>query len=475
MQNLKKWIVTASAVLIAVSAGFSLSANAFLGIAAGLLILVVIPLILIVQLKKPFWGLMTLVIMAVAFPVEFRGFAGVMMSSSFPLTALVCAIWLLGIMIIDRGALFDSARVVYAALTFSGVTLIAFGVGQYPWFRIEAAPLPAQVAQLGLFLLSVCLFLVVGHQLKHPAQLKWLTWMFLAAGTITCVMQAVTQLNFVAKWTTRPGSVGSLFWTWFVALSFSQALLNRSLSLRARAFLFGVTALSLYHGIFQIRSWASGWLPPLVALSVIFLITLPRLSVGSALLAIPVGLFLARQFSDFLMHDEEYSVMTRGAAMQVMWQLIERSPLLGLGPANYYYYTQNFPILGWYVSFISHNNYLDLLAQTGLIGLLAFAWFAFEICWLTLRLYARLPEGFAKAYAIGACGGLAGSLASGMLGDWFIPFYYNAGILGFRSSLLFWVFAGGILALKRMTSSYAEIGASTHRLRGLAHAGVISS
>ena len=32
--------------------------------------------------------------------------------------------------------------------------------------------------------------------------------------------------------------------------------------------------------------------------------------------------------------------------------------------------------------------------------------------------------------------------AAGMLGDWIVPFYYNAGVLGFRSSLLFWVFLG---------------------------------
>jgi hypothetical protein len=126
--------------------------------------------------------------------------------------------------------------------------------------------------------------------------------------------------------------------------------------------------------------------------------------------------------------------------------------LIGLGPANYYYYSQFFPILGWYVSFNSHNNYADMLLQTGFLGLLAFTWFAFEISRMTFRLLSFLPAGFPNAYLVGALGGLAGSLVSGMLGDWIIPFFYNIGIRGFRSSLLFWVFLGGVLALKRMVS-----------------------
>jgi hypothetical protein len=142
--------------------------------------------------------------------------------------------------------------------------------------------------------------------------------------------------------------------------------------------------------------------------------------------------------------------MTRAEAWRVLWQIAERSPFFGTGLANYYYYSENFPILGWYVPFISHNNYQDLLVQTGLVGLLAFCWFGGEVMWMAFRLSLRAPEGFPRAYSLSVFGGVVGSLASGMLGDWIIPFYYNAGVLGFRSSLLFWVFAGGALALRRM-------------------------
>jgi len=37
-----------------------------------------------------------------------------------------------------------------------------------------------------------------------------------------------------------------------------------------------------------------------------------------------------------------------------------------------------------------------------------------------------------------------------MLGDWILPFLYNIGLMGFRASILFWLFTGGLIALARM-------------------------
>lgn len=153
------------------------------------------------------------------------------------------------------------------------------------------------------------------------------------------------------------------------------------------------------------------------------------------------------------MTHERYSYMTRLEAWKTLWELTTMNPLFGLGPSNYYYYGPLFSILGYHINFNSHNNYMDLLAQAGFLGLFAFGWFAFEIFRMGVRLTRCLPQGFAQAYVIGAIGGLAGSLAAGMLADWVIPFFYNIGIRGFRSSLLFWVFLGGVLALKRMVST----------------------
>jgi hypothetical protein len=85
-----------------------------------------------------------------------------------------------------------------------------------------------------------------------------------------------------------------------------------------------------------------------------------------------------------------------------------------------------------------------------LLGLVCFIWFAWEAWRLGWRLRARVPDGFAQAYVYGALGGLAGTLAAGMLADWVLPFVYNIGLAGFRASVLGWLFLGGLVALEQM-------------------------
>jgi len=444
-------------MLVTISTGVLLPFEIYEKLMIGLTLLAIVPMLLIIQSRDHFLGFALLMVTAVALPIEFLSPAGTTLNIPFLLAAWLCASWLLPVVVLHRPAVLDSSRVVVAACAFMVVALGSFVAGQYPWFPVTGAPLSAQLAGLSLFLLSGGLFLAFGHQVKHLVHLRGITWLFLGAGTIVCLGDVFPKLGVVSHWT-RPESLGSLFWTWLIAVSFSQASLNRTLSLSSRVFLFFLTALTLYRCLFLARDWASGWLPPLIALGVILLFRLPRLGVSLALLALPAGLFLASKLWTSLMVTEQYSYMTRLEAWKVLWQVIERSPVIGLGPANYYYYTLLFPILGWYVRFNSHNNYADLLAQCGFLGLLAFSWFAIEISRMTFRLRSSVPPGFASAYVTGAIGGLAGSLVSGFLADWIIPFVYNIGIRGFRSSLLFWVFAGGVLALKRMTADQVKIG-----------------
>ena len=133
-----------------------------------------------------------------------------------------------------------------------------------------------------------------------------------------------------------------------------------------------------------------------------------------------------------------------------MGQIIKISPLMGLGFANYYWYTPLFPIRGYAVSFNSHNNYVDIVAQTGVLGLIFFLWFLWEVGRLGWQLREHVPSGFAQAYVYGALGILAGMAAAGMLGDWVLPFFYNLGLNGFRSSMLGWLFLGGLVSLEQM-------------------------
>lgn len=372
------------------------------------------------------------------------------LSGCLLLTAVVCASWCLRL-VLRRQITLDRSRVVVAALALIVVATLSFIVGQYPWFPAPHAPMRAQMGGLAIFVLSAGLFLAVGHEVRSLAVLRRLTWLFLGLGGLMVLLQMAPGLpaGSAIDVVTRPETVGSAFWTWLVAMSAAQALHNARMAPPVRLAVLLVGLLALARGLLTF-SWVSGWLPPLVAFGVVLFLRFPRLTLGSAVLSLAPVLLWSDAASGPLWQGESYSWSSRLEAWSIVLRMVETNPWLGFGPANYYHYTTLFPIWGWWVRFNSHNNYLDLLAQTGVLGLLVFGWFALEATGLGLKLWRRLPAGFARGYVAGALGGLGGMLVSGMLADWIIPFAYNIGLRGFRSSLLFWFFLGGLVALRRI-------------------------
>ena len=102
------------------------------------------------------------------------------------------------------------------------------------------------------------------------------------------------------------------------------------------------------------------------------------------------------------------------------------------------------------MNFNSHSQYIDIIAQVGIFGLLCLMWVFFAIAKLGWQLKDQAQEGFEKAYVYGAIGGLAGTLVAGFFVDWILPFVYNIGLDGFRSSMLSWIFLGGLVSIEQM-------------------------
>ncbi len=109
------------------------------------------------------------------------------------------------------------------------------------------------------------------------------------------------------------------------------------------------------------------------------------------------------------------------------------------------------------MSFNSHSQYIDLIAQTGYLGLLGFFWVFFELGRLSLKLSRQLPDGFPRAYAYGILAGIIATIVAAFLGDWVLPFVYNIGLNGFRASILLWIFMGGVISLEQMLLSKTTV------------------
>jgi O-antigen ligase len=237
--------------------------------------------------------------------------------------------------------------------------------------------------------------------------------------------------------------------------------------MRWRLVLALVAAATLYVAFFMARDWKSGYLPSMAVVAVIVGLRSWRAALVMALLA-PIA---ALQLGADAIATDEYSYSTRLDAWLIVLEMVKVSPILGLGPANYYWYTPLFPIRGWAVRFNSHSQIVDLIAQVGLLGLACFLWFFAEMGWLGWQLRNRAPAGFAQAYVYGVLGGLAGTLVAATLADWILPFAYNIGLYGFRGSILAWLFMGGLVSIEQIVrrQSKAQILDNVTLAKGVNH------
>jgi O-antigen ligase len=398
-------------------------------------------------------GIWALVVAALSASFELRTGTYTRITLAVLLVGLMLGLWAFRVIVEKQRLPLIRSRTVMPLLFLSGAAALAFLIGQLPWFLFaQKASLAAQLGGLAIFVLAAGAFLLVGKQVTRLKHLEWMVWLFLGISAVYVIGRLSPVGGGLLQGILNDKVYNhSLFWLWLVALSFSQAAFNTHLRPILRVLLGGLTLATLYISLGIDRTWTSGWLPGLIALGVILWASNPRwiwalFAAGAAGAALKMDSIRNLLFGG----DNTYSLMTRLEAWRILGEIIKVSPVFGLGPSNYYWYTPLYSILGWSVQFNSHNNYIDLLAQTGILGLVFFLWFAVEAGRLGLWLRDRVPGGFARAYVLGALGGLAGTLVAGMLGDWFLPFIYNIGLAGFRASLFSWIFLGGLVALEQM-------------------------
>jgi hypothetical protein len=422
-----------------------IAALAFMASQRQLTLALVLPLGIGLVLTFLRWPSVGLIVASVAgLVVPYLGPSGLNMTMM--LVALLLGLWLLDMMVRQREIWLAPSRTVAPLLSFLVMAFISFGVGQLPWLTFALhAPLGAQLGGLSIIVLSAGTFLLAANRVRDMGWLSRITWVFLALAAVFVVFRSVLpEFGLSTRELFQPA--GTVFYVWLVAMAFSQAVFNRDLHSGWRLALGGLVLVTLY--ILFILKFAdkSGWLSCFACIAAIIVARSWR--VGLAL--VPVAILSALFLWAGVVSTDEYSLSTRFDAWLIMAQIIKISPLVGLGFANYYWYTPLFPIRGYAVSFNSHNNYIDILAQTGLLGLVFFLWFLWEVGRLGWRLRERVPSGFAQAYVYGTLGGLAGMAVAAMLGDWVLPFFYNLGLNGFRSSMIGWLFMGGLVSLEQM-------------------------
>jgi len=436
----KEWVQFAVIVAVLLIA----TASAYWGSRSILILLLALLLGVagtLILLKQP--NLVFILVLVSGMFIPFAGPGGT--NATVFAVVLLIGLWLADLLIVKRNFQLVNSHALLPVMVMLVISLIAFGMGQIPWFVFaNQAPLDAQAGGFAIFVLSLGAMLVTANVIKEVRWLEIIVWVFIGFGAIYVFgrfaklpIDRIYHLGF---------SAGSMFWTWLVALSFSQIVFNAKLKMPSKVLLSIIVLVTFFVAIVQGYDWKSGWLPPLVAVAVIMGLRYKKFVV----FAVPVVLLVVGYLAIKLVATDEYSWGTRVDAWIIVLEISKVSPLFGLGFANYYWYTPLFPIRGFRVSFNSHSQFIDLIAQVGIVGLLCFLWIFFEVGRLSWGLSEKLPDGFTRAYASGVLAGMAGSLMAAFLVDWILPFVYNIGFNGFRASILPWIFFGGLVSIEQI-------------------------
>jgi hypothetical protein len=297
-----------------------------------------------------------------------------------------------------------------------------------------------QLGGLAVMILLPGAFLFAANTISEVRWLHWLCCLMVGIGALSLIDRVLpTNLSFI--------NIGGLFSLWFVSLTYAQALFNGRLPLWLRLILLGLTGSWMYIYFVARVTWLSGWVPPLAALGTISLLKSRTLFLVILLvLAVYVGLNWDYYAGTVLEREAAESGYTRLAAWEHNWRVTGKHLLFGTGPAGYAaYYMSYFPT----EAMATHSNYVDILSQTGIVGLFFSLWFFGALGWTGYKLRVRLKgrRDFQEAFAAATLAGWMGCILAMGLGDWMFPFVYTQTIAGFDTAVYSWILLGGIVTL----------------------------
>jgi hypothetical protein len=304
-------------------------------------------------------------------------------------------------------------------------------------------------------------FLLVANLVQNVRWLQAMVWLFLAEGLVSLITTLDVGLSYTIRrilfqnnlvWVNTQG----LYSMWYLSLALAMALFNRRLHWACRAALLTYAAGWAYWGFWERTSWLSGWAPAFVAAGVVVFLYSKKLFIIVMIVAV-VGAG-GYYWKTELGAETEESGHTRLAAYEVNWRVTSKHLLFGTGPAGYAsYYMSYFPT----EAMASHSNYVDIVAQTGIVGLVLILWFFGMQAWSGYKLCCQLRSrrDFAESLSAAVLAGTGGCVVAMALGDWLFPFAYTQGIVGFDAAMFNWFFMGMAWALRYILSAETpEVG-----------------
>jgi len=427
-----------------------------------LLALILALILFTVVMIRPVLGLPAFVLTALLIRVEFGTGTAVKISATFILVPVLLGIWAIGSILRRRKERLISSPTLWPLLLFVLSGLLSLLAGNALWdpnVPRSGNLLLVQLTQWAIFGVSAGAFWLTANLIQDIVWLRRLTQVFVVLGSILITLRLVPGISgvvygFSTTMLIWPASIMLL-----TALGGGQLLYNRTLSRRVVGMLIVMLGVIIVYSFVIRREDTSVWIGVAAALGALFWLRFPRLHwpliIGGVVLT-AMGVLLPSIYN-FAGGEKEW-LISGGSRLLLIERVVEvtmHNPITGLGPAAYRSYAALQPLAYggayWLQPAVnSHNNYVDLFAHVGLLGLALLAWFAVAFARTGLLLRRRHTEGFAAGYVNGILAAGCGSLVLMLFADWILPHVYNIGFDGFQASVLVWLFMGGLVVLENM-------------------------
>jgi O-antigen ligase len=363
---------------------------------------------------------------------------------SLVMLLLLAGLWLFKLLLVERS--FASVRQIpsnWPIILFALVVSISLAWSsiyvEEPVRQFMDEKILPRLMTAVVFIISPLATLIIANHVRSIRAIKFFTWWFIVYGAIvvsTWFLRILSPPFFTTK--------GQLP-IWVSLLAVGQSLFNTYLPRYLRIGLLAVAGGWLYVQFFLQRTWVSGWLPLVLAMvGMVFWFSRRLFFV----LLIGVGIYVytnTDMFSRTIEAENQESGQTRVEAWDRTLQIVGDHFLFGTGPTGYYFYLTVY--IGGFFQ-LSHNNYVDVIAQTGVVGFVLYIMLWIGFGWMALKTYLRVPKGgFRHGLAAAVLVAFPVTMIIMMLGDWVIPFTYTQTLGGINYTIWPWLLQGIGLAL----------------------------
>ena len=465
INTLRKRSRTETILPILVVAGVLLGA-AFLGLIASPLILVAVGAGIgaIILIRWPFAGLLFLILAALLIPAEFGTGTEVALNATVFIIPVVVVLWVLN-MRSRRDIRLARSNSFIPLFLFLVAGLLALLIGNVQWDPLVPKStnfLLVQLAQWAIFALSASAYFLSANLIDDARKLRYLVLGFLAIAGLLSIISIIVGAFTLVGTAATVAIIRAPFWILLASIAGGQLLFNRKLS-RSWRLLAMLSLMAVFvYAFFQQREAVSNWVGVMIVAAILVWLRWPRLRMSILVFTVLLILtgVLTQTLWDFGGGDTEWitSGASRIALAERVLKVTWANPITGLGPASYRNYAAMVPLQygkAYWIdpSINSHNNYIDIFSQTGLIGLGLFLWFMATLLLMARRLARRYQSGLIGGYVNGMIAAWVAIMAVMMLLDWFLPFVYNVGFPGFQASFLVWLFFGGLVAVDNFSQT----------------------